>query len=281
MSYSNNPFAVLDQEEEPVVEKVEQKKVAPQKAALVQKDVKTVSNGKQQNVKSTNVAQNVTQNANLSGNPKMGGDRKNNNNNTHRNKHGQSKHGKQGGGSGEGRGREFDRHSGSYRDTEKRAEKGWGDVLESGEEAVKNVDNVVEKADEQEQGAKQPEVQLVTFEEYLAEKKKQASVTNSASPPRKANEGVDESKWKNTKVFVRPDEELGLFGGGKSKASSNQKGEPKLKGREKVFVEIEQKFNALPSKSHDNYGKGQNRRNSNKKNNVGFVYDAKDFPVLT
>lgn len=105
-----------------------------------------------------------------------------------------------------GRGRQFDRHSGTHPDSERKVAKAWGEP--GTEEAVVDSNTPVdEKAADKVVEAEPVEVEppVKTLEEYLAEK---ATITKHALPaPRKANEGEDGNKWKNAVPLVR--EEVG------------------------------------------------------------------------
>jgi plasminogen activator inhibitor 1 RNA-binding protein len=104
-----------------------------------------------------------------------------------------------------GRGRQFDRHSGSFRDSERRTNQGWGtkdpvpeDVpIEGDAPAVEDPTNAEASIEEQAEKVK-------TLDEYLAEK---ASLKPRNLPaPRKANEGSDNSEWKNAKPLEKKEE---------------------------------------------------------------------------
>jgi len=177
------------------------------------------------------------------------------------------------GGRGEykGRGREFDRHSGSARrDSQKKdvAGKGsWGKPTENLEEVVE-----VEQENTNEEEVKEvkPEEKLMTLEDYLASQAKKTIVNETNI--RSANEGVDESKWGET-VELAKDEEAYFVGKG------NEKSHRVKKQKEKTYVyEIEQRFN---DGRRGGRGGRQNRHNNKRQtNNKVNVDDTNDFPSL-
>jgi len=178
------------------------------------------------------------------------------------------------GGRGEykGRGREFDRHSGSARrDSQKKdvAGKGsWGKPTENLEEVVE-----VEQENTNEEEVKEvkPEEKLMTLEDYLASQAKKTIVNETHI--RSANEGVDESKWGET-VELAKDEEAYFVGKG------NEKAHRVKKQKEKTYVyEIEQRFNDGRRGGRGGRGR-QNRNNNNRQANKVNVDDTNDFPSL-
>jgi len=181
-----------------------------------------------------------------------------------------SRRGRGGRGEYKGRGREFDRHSGSARrDSQKKdvAGKGsWGKPTENLEEVVE-----VEQNQEVEEEVKEvkPEEKLMTLEDYLASQAKKAIVNENTI--RTANEGVDESKWSET-VELSKDEEAYFVGKG------NEKSHRVKKQKEKTFVyEIEQRFNdGRRGGRGGRNNRGNNKRPANKVN----VDDKNDFPSL-
>ncbi|KAH6569393.1 hypothetical protein BASA50_003539 [Batrachochytrium salamandrivorans] len=160
------------------------------------------------------------------------------------------RHGVRGGRSG----REHDRRSGAgnYKAGEKKdvAGKGtWGDAVTAevdqngtpnpamdSEEAVAE-DAVVEPMVVQEAD---PEDSFMTLEQFIANKKKAAPLVEVAT--RKANEGVDEAKWKNVTKIEKSDEEF--FSDLKKPVSTASR-----KNKEKTAkdtVEIQQVFAPVP-----------------------------------
>jgi len=170
-----------------------------------------------------------------------------------------------------GRGREFDRHSGSARrDSQKKdvAGKGtWGKDTENLEEVVE-----VEQQNVNEEEVKEvkPEEKLMTLEDYYASQAKKTIVNENNI--RSANEGVDESKWGETYELAK-DEEAYFVGKG------NEKSHRVKKQKEKTYVfEIEQRFN---DSRRGGRGGRQNRNNNNKRQtNKVNVDDKNDFPSL-
>lgn len=125
-----------------------------------------------------------------------------------------------------GHGREFDRHSGMLPDSDKKVKQGWGDPTNVAEETT-NGETVTpgefagENADANNNAEAPEEVEVVkTLEEYLAEKASLKSTKTSASI-RKPNEGVDESKWKGAVPLERKEEEDPLFAGKQNKVRPN------------------------------------------------------------
>jgi plasminogen activator inhibitor 1 RNA-binding protein len=108
-------------------------------------------------------------------------------------------------------GREFDKRSASgfKKEGAKKGSVGkgnWGVLGETGSEKEKNVqkeevvndENVVLEEEKEEENLK-------TLDQYLSEK---ASSLKADAPVRKANEGTDESQWKNAVLLVKEDEDL-------------------------------------------------------------------------
>lgn len=102
----------------------------------------------------------------------------------------------------------MDRFDGEKKDV---AGKGaWGDAVESGAAAVTE-DAGVEKAvdengnpiEEEKKEDEEPVEVQKTLEEYLAEKKKLG-----ADAARKANEGSDDSQWKDAVVLKKEEEDF-------------------------------------------------------------------------
>jgi plasminogen activator inhibitor 1 RNA-binding protein len=178
------------------------------------------------------------------------------------------------GGRGEykGRGREFDRHSGSARrDSQKKdvAGKGsWGKPTENLEEVVE-VEQENNANGEEEVKETKPEEKLMTLNDYLASQAKKAIVNENTI--RTANEGVDESKWGET-VELSKDEEAYFVGKG------NEKSHRVKKQKEKTYVyEIEQRFNDGRRGRGGRQNRGSNSKRPTSKVNVD---DTNDFPSL-
>ena len=105
-------------------------------------------------------------------------------------------------------GRQLDRHSGQPRDSDRRVQQGWGHSATSEDDARKEgllEGNEAEVGERPEEETTSP-VTPVESDDYLAEQI--ATKAKIALPaPRKANEGADNSKWKNTVAFTRDDSE--------------------------------------------------------------------------
>lgn len=180
--------------------------------------------------------------------------------------------GPRGGGAG-ARGREFDRRSGTgRRDTEKKevAGKGsWGNPVTAEEEGSKVAEQEIAAADgtatpeENAAGAdaaaepetpKEPEEVLKTLDQYFAEV--QAKKGAQEANVRKANEGADESQWKDAVVFEKKEEEEYFVGGkSKGKKAAAVAQTPKEKAQ-KVFAAIEQRFADEPKRGGREGGRG-------------------------
>jgi len=153
-----------------------------------------------------------------------------------------------------GRGREFDRHSATGRvDTDKAINQGWGHATENLDKTAK-VDSDGREADSSAEPIVDPEDSFKTLEEYYAEVKAHKADADSKSV-RKANEGVDESKWKDTKPLVKEEED---FFTGKSLNAKARKNKDKAT---KTFVEIEQTFNTPERRGERRSTRGPQRGN--------------------
>lgn len=138
-------------------------------------------------------------------------------------------------------------------------------------------------APEKEVAPVEEEEQVKTLEEYLAEKANK-SLKVSLPEARKAND-ADESAFKGTVAFAKQEFEEFYI----SKETKTTKKTEKVR-KEKVFVEIEQRFQekARPEfrKNNDRRGGRPNNKNSNNrraaKSNVPAVnlQDASAFPTL-
>ncbi|KAI8916248.1 hypothetical protein EDD86DRAFT_273084 [Gorgonomyces haynaldii] len=183
------------------------------------------------------------------------------------------------------RGREFDRKSAGiqYKGGDKKevAGKGtWGDEKEAqlaeGEEAPK-------EDEEQQEEVKDPEEDYKTLDQFLQTVKKPVV---EAPAVRKANEGADESQWKNVTLIEKTEDEV-FFVGKKTQKKEVQKKEEKVK----QTVEIDIKFAAPARESDRPRGRGrgrgaprgrggrgaQNNRGGKPKVNVA---DTQAFPTL-
>ncbi|KAJ3029033.1 hypothetical protein HDV00_009807 [Rhizophlyctis rosea] len=222
--------------------------------------------------------------------------------------------GPRGGRGAGGRGREFDRRSGTgRRDTEKKevAGKGsWGEPIASQQEGTKVAEQEIavaegaegtpeenpaadKPADAEAEAAKEPEEVLKTLDQYFAEREAKKGAADVAV--RKANEGADESQWKDAVVFQKEEEDYFI---GKSAKGKRAAQTPKEK-QQKVFAAIEQRFadegpkrggggrggrgrgGDRPEGSAGGRGRGGERRGGRGGNNASVnVSDEKAFPTL-
>ncbi|KAI9094933.1 hypothetical protein DFS34DRAFT_595435 [Phlyctochytrium arcticum] len=161
------------------------------------------------------------------------------------------------------RGREFDRHSGSGRtDGYKKEVAGtgsWGNPVTAEEEAQTDAQAEVKAATESAEGEnaevsaeteekKEPEEVLKTLEQYFAELAKPSAATNI----RKANEGADDSQWKDA-VVLKKEEEGTLFA--ELAKPGKKKGGVKERSQ-KAFVAIDQRF---ADEQRGGFGRGESR----------------------
>ncbi|KAF7728575.1 hypothetical protein EC973_005801 [Apophysomyces ossiformis] len=184
------------------------------------------------------------------------------------------------------RGRQFDRHSGTgLDDSEKKVKQGWGHPETAEAEAAKDTLSPADPAaaENEAAAAAEPEEVVKTLDEYLAEKANKA--LNVALPEaRKANEGSDDSKWKDTVAFVKT-EEPELFAAKESKISKKSD-KPR---KEKVIIEIEQRFQEKPRggfrgerRGGDRRGRGNGRRAGRQSNGPAVnLQDDAAFPSLS
>ncbi|EPZ33912.1 hypothetical protein O9G_002475 [Rozella allomycis CSF55] len=104
------------------------------------------------------------------------------------------------------RGRDFDRRSGTGRSEQKKEGAGrgnWGKTVEETQEQIPQEENVQTPEPEIPEEPKVEEPPKKTIDEYYAEKQK---VNVALPPPRKANDGKFDPKWKDAVVFEREDE---------------------------------------------------------------------------
>ncbi|KAI9295992.1 hypothetical protein K502DRAFT_329433 [Neoconidiobolus thromboides FSU 785] len=179
------------------------------------------------------------------------------------------------------RGREFDRHSGTGRvDTEKAVENFVGKATENYDEATKDEASKDDAATPEESPV-EPEDNSKTLDEYYAELAA-AKADKEEKEARKANEGTDDSKWKDGVVLKKADEDF-FTGKGMKKAQKKEK------VVSKTFLDIEQKFNEPQREQRENRGpreqrggrggqkggRGNNRGgNANRGNNRGGAKNA-------
>jgi hypothetical protein len=182
------------------------------------------------------------------------------------------------------RGRQFDRHSGTgIADSEKKEKQGWGHPETAEAEAAKDTLKPEDPAAAEEPATPvEPEEVVKTLDEYLAEKANK-SLKIARPEVRKANEGADDSKWKDTVAFVKTEEPDYLPA--KEKATAKKEKARK----EKIFVEIEQRFQEKPRFQRDDRrggrgdrrGRGNNRRSGRQSNGPAVnLQDDAAFPSL-
>lgn len=185
-----------------------------------------------------------------------------------------------------GRGRQFDRHSGTgIYDNEKKINKGWGEAGTAEFQGAHDVlnPNDPDAAETRNSRAEEPEENTKTLEEYLAEKKDAQSFRLNEA--RKANEGADDGQWKNAVVLEKEDDVF--FIGKESEAKLRTKNK-----KEKVFLEIDQPAHRSNDdrrggrggrggrgRGGNNNGRGGNKSNSRGQSSVNLS-DAKAFPTL-
>ncbi|KAI9320979.1 hypothetical protein BX666DRAFT_1875521 [Dichotomocladium elegans] len=190
------------------------------------------------------------------------------------------------------RGRQFDRHSGTgIVDTEKKVNQSWGHADTAEAEAAKDTISSKDPASEDAAAAAvpEPEEDVKTLDEYLAEKANK-SLGVALPEARKANEGSDDSQWKNAVAFVKQ-EEPDFY---TAKESKTTKKASEKQRKEKVVLEIEQRFQEKPrggfrggndrrnADRGDRRGRGNGRRGP-KNNNSAPAVNIKDdsaFPSL-
>ena len=188
-----------------------------------------------------------------------------------------------------GHGRQMDRHSGLPRDSEKKVTQGWGQASEE-DGTVANAAAVPVEGVEGEASSpvpvEEPEEVVKTLDDYLAEKAAQ-KLQIALPAPRKANEGTDGSKWKNTAPLERVDDDVFYAGDDKKKAQKEKIAAAALK----QHVAITMKFNDEPKfasrgerggRGGDRGGRGGSRgSNRGSRSYAPNVNDSKAFPILT
>ncbi|KAJ1811721.1 hypothetical protein LPJ75_004006 [Coemansia sp. RSA 2598] len=190
--------------------------------------------------------------------------------------------GQRGRGAFRGRGRQFDRHSGTgLVDSEKKEKQGWlGDEKALVEDDAKAANEA--KKDLEEGGAatpaaeEEPEEVVKTFEDYLKERETSALETERSL--RKANEGaVDKNQLKGAIALSREEED---FFAPIVKQKARKQREPK----EKVFVDIEQRFDDQPRRGAFRGGRGgqrgDRRGNGSSRQPRVNINDERAFPSL-
>ncbi|OLL25485.1 hypothetical protein NEOLI_003239 [Neolecta irregularis DAH-3] len=186
-------------------------------------------------------------------------------------------------GSRGGRGRDFDRRSGSgHIDTDKSVRQGWGDesTAQQDGENIASDDKKTERAEGASDSAAPAveEDRSKTLDEYLAERAEKAAVISRTLEARRANEGTDESKWKDAVELTRDDSETKeSYFAARQKTSAGRARQRK----EKVVVDIDP---SLPRRGRGNARGGQrgSGRSSNKPHDSNTVnlQDQSAFPSL-
>ncbi|CDH58499.1 hypothetical protein RO3G_16296 [Lichtheimia corymbifera JMRC:FSU:9682] len=184
------------------------------------------------------------------------------------------------------RGRQFDRHSGTgIADSEKKEKQGWGHPETAEAEAAKDSLSPKDPAAEEAAAAEAAEAEekVKTLEEYLAEKANK-SLKVSLPEARKANEGSDDKKWENAVAFVKEDEPEYFA---TNKDASKPKKSAEKPRKEKVVVEIEQRFVEKPRggfrgerRGGERRGRGNGRRGAKNNGPAVNIQDAAAFPSL-
>ncbi|CAO3692250.1 unnamed protein product [Rhizopus stolonifer] len=178
------------------------------------------------------------------------------------------------------RGRQFDRHSGTgIVDSEKRVNQGWGKPGKSEAEGAKDTLNPADPdAPEQEAAAAPVEAEEVvkTLDEYLAEKANKA-LNVTLPEARKVDDSVFEGAVVHTKEEVQ-DFYVSI------KETKTKKTTEKSR-KEKVLVDIEQRFQEKPRNDfRKNERRGGNNNKGRKTNKSNFanvnLQDAAAFPSL-
>ncbi|KAI8051875.1 hypothetical protein BDF21DRAFT_498376 [Thamnidium elegans] len=186
---------------------------------------------------------------------------------------------------GGGRGRQFDRHSGTgIHDTEKKINKGWGEAGTAEFQGAHDVldPNDPDAAESRKARAEEPEENTKTLEEYLEEKKN--SQTFRVQEGRKPNEGLDDKEWKNAVVLEK--EEDAYFSG--KEPGSKLKNKNK---KEKIYLEIDQPAHRSESENRRGGGRGGRGGRGNGRGGRGSsrgrggqgsvnLSDSKAFPTL-
>jgi hypothetical protein len=157
-----------------------------------------------------------------------------------------------------------DRHSQTGKtDTEKKVHKGWGDDKKKADDEAAGEEIAKEEAaaDAAEEATATEEVDnSLTLEQYLEELKVKSAETETERSIRKANEGVDDSKWKTSALEHK--EQESFVPATKSKVLKS-----KAK-KEKVLIDFEPILGAPSSERSERRGgndrgpRGGDRRNA-------------------
>ncbi|KAI8976271.1 hypothetical protein BDB01DRAFT_879387 [Pilobolus umbonatus] len=182
--------------------------------------------------------------------------------------------------------REFDRHSGTgLVDSEKKINQGWGHAETAESEATIKTDDIDLSAQdvlkpkdpvapESPAAVVEPEVNVKTLDEYLAEKANKA-LKVSRPEARKANDD-DSSAFKGAVALEKESHEDYFV----SKTVKSTKKTEKTR-KEKVFVEIEQRFEDKTNNQRGRRNNTNTRRNNTRRDEkTPALNDAADFPSL-
>jgi len=163
------------------------------------------------------------------------------------------------GGNAGGRGRPFDKHSQTGKtDSQKKVHQGWGGdegktELKTEEQGAADAaaepavdapegETAAAEGDAKPEGRPRREREVeeedntLTLEQYLAQQKEKDTVIPKLEGVRQANDGAGEDLWKDAVALTKPEEESYFVGKQKSA------GKPKAKKDEKVFLEIDARF---------------------------------------
>ncbi|KAI8141549.1 hypothetical protein BJV82DRAFT_618188 [Fennellomyces sp. T-0311] len=192
---------------------------------------------------------------------------------------------------GRQRGRQFDRHSGTgIVDSEKKEKQGWGHAETAEAEAAQDSPAPKDPASAEGQAAEvaEPEEQVKTYDEFLAEKAAK-SLKVSLPEARKANEGsAPDAKFENAVAFKKEDEPDFYV----NKDAKPAKKAEKQQRKEKVIVEIEQRFQEKPRggfrgerrggerRGGERRGRGNGRRGRQSNAPAVNIQDDAAFPSL-
>ncbi|KAJ2860095.1 hypothetical protein GGH94_005722 [Coemansia aciculifera] len=142
-------------------------------------------------------------------------------------------------GSARGRGRQFDRHSGTgLVDSEKKEKQGWlgseKDLVTDGAEATQEAKKDQEGVAAAPVVKEEPEEVIKTLDDYM--KERESASVDTKRTLRKANEArVDQSQLKGQVALDKKDEDFFA-------PIATQKSRKQKERKEKVFVDIEQRF---------------------------------------
>jgi len=208
--------------------------------------------------------------------------------------HAPQRHGARGG--RVGRGRDFDRRSGTG--TQKGGEKkevagkgSWGNAIETETSAlveepvaepVAEPKTPAEDSDVVPEEEKEPEEELKTLEQFFMEQQSKKAAALEMNT-RKANEGADETQWKDTTLLKKSDQEEAFFSGSKSASNKVKKNKEKP---QKTYLEIDQTFTASRGNARGRGRGGRGRGDFGSRNNRGGhgeklnVADTSAFPSL-